>query len=229
MINACLDELGLSEGPRIVLNFQAACGVHPTDILYQLEQVHLLQQTENRAQTFEWLSLMRTAARVLEYREDNMPGLASHAISARHLPIVYLASMEMLTPSASPIRKALFFGHPTGRRKAILSCLRNHVDVIVDYGRARDKAIEEHALVLDINAYGPGDGNPVRCLPISASRIPVLHEGTLWGMPGVPYDRLVDTCIEMLDHGKCLKTLATAQYEALKQIDFKQKLAEVLA
>lgn len=178
----------------------------PADaIIYNSEQVDA---------TSPWLTgpYFRALARrdVWDYSAENVRRLeALGARGARHVPLGYVPELVRIAPAAEET-DVLFYGSLNPRRQQIIDALRARglkVTVLFGcYGEERDRAIARARIVLIVHFYPAKIFEVVRAAYLLSNAKAVVAEcgpdtsldaDLGEALCGVPYDGLVDACVEL--------------------------------
>jgi hypothetical protein len=146
--------------------------------------------------------------------------------NVKHVPIGFHPSMVRFQrrPPAERDVDVVFCGAEHPRRARILDALTkcglkvvHNVSVM---GRGRDALLARSKVALDVLFYEHGIFPALRSLHLIANRVPVVgetaRETPSWAGPRVPYERIVEAVIEMVNvPARELDLVADAQYAAL--------------
>jgi hypothetical protein len=199
---------------KILLNPHLAAHLDlPKDtLLYNLEQY----SPESRWFTDSYRDLLRRY-RALDYNRRQIRRLEAIGIRATYLPIAYHPSI-VFPLAEKPEHDVLFTGALNDRRAKILDEMRQRgVSVRHEsrvFGEAKNRLCAASRVVLNIHYYEAQTLEEVRLLPLFASGVPVISED---GDPEaeslyptvrfVPYDRIVEETVSMVDDSVRYKTL----------------------
>lgn len=169
-----------------------------------------------------------------------------------HCPIGYSPVLTRIEPVPVEDIDVLFYGTLSGRRLAVFDALRRRsvrtadggerpvrvVELQGVYGRERDAAIARAKIVLNIHnnppEVAPSIFEIVRVSYLLANRKCVVSEDgsqdpdldafARTATAYVPYERIPDTCVALLDegakgNGEMRKRIAMAGYEAMRAVD----------
>lgn len=202
------------EGTPIVLGAQLlgperASKLPADSILYNLEQV----SRESRWFTPAYVDLMRRH-RVWDYSERNIAGLREMGIEHAELcPIGVEPELCWMPekPDSERDIDVLFYGAINDRRKVVLQQLIDaglHVAVLSNvFGMPRDEYIRRAKVVINIHFYEAQVLELVRIAYLMANGVCVvsepgseseLTEGLKEGLAFAPYERMVETCLELV-------------------------------
>jgi rhodanese-related sulfurtransferase len=201
-----------------LLDERGFAALPPDAIIYNSEQI---------LDNSPWLSgLYRQALQshtVWDYSAENVRRAAELGIGAlRHVPVGYVPELSRIAPANEDV-DVLFYGSVNVRRQAVLRALEaaglKVVALFGVYGEERDRAIARARIVLNMHFYEARIFEIVRvayllnnakavvaeCGPRTAIE-PDLREAIL----GVPYERLVDACVQLARHPERRAALAAA-------------------
>ena len=190
-------------------------------IPYQLEQL----DTKEGWYSKNIKRLLENAFEVWDYSKENIRFLKGLHIEARHLPIGYHESLELIRHAPAKDIDILFYGSVGDRRKAILDKLTDIANVKVlfgVYGKQRDEVISRSRMVLNIHHYttkifeAPRISYLLnnRCFVVSETS-PVNPYGAV-GLCMVPYDRIMETCEFYLAHDEEIERVRHDTYEEFR-------------
>ena len=191
-------------------------------IPYQLEQLDAKEG---------WYSdnirlLLEHAHKVWDYSEENIGFLRELGIEAKHLPIGYHESLELIRHAAAKEVDILFYGSVGDRRKVILDKLESIANVKVlfgVYGKERDEAISRSRMVLNIHHYSTKIFEAPRISYLLNNKCFVVSEASpvnpyeTVNLCMVPYDRIVDTCEFYLHHDEEIERIRNDTYDRFKK------------
>jgi hypothetical protein len=193
-------------------------------IPYQLEQ---LSAAEGVFSDNVKKILLRGAA-VWDYSLENIEFLRRQGISAKHLPVGYHETMEMVPCGAKKDVDVLFFGSLGDRRGAILAELEKtkrapKVKTLFGvYGRERDEFIARSKILLNIHFYSTKIFEAVRVSYLLNNRCCVVsEESSVYPYAGVEiplvaYGSLVEKCLDILDNGDEYRNVGESSYRQFK-------------
>lgn len=207
-------------------------------VIYNLEQV----DNESRTLTRNVLPLYRRHA-VWDYSATNLGNLATLGITdTTHVPIGYAPVLTRIASTATPDIDVLFYGSVNRRRRDILEELwRRKVKVHAlfgVYGASRDSVIARSKLILNVHYYQARVFENVRASYLLANRCVVVSERGANpdeeavfanGIAFADYDKLVDTCQDLLADPARRRTLAEKGFQAMTAIPVESVLAPALA
>lgn len=222
---ACFDEIAAAVEQQlvaahdlrtVVFNAHAFPALVPQGaIIYNLENVDVQIGGDAFAGHEIWDFSARNAARWRGQRP-----------AVNVVPVGHHASMERFQPLPWDQREidVLFTGCMNPRRQHVLEGLtRAGLRIVVlstAYGQARDKLLARSKLALNMLFYEDGTFAVLRSTHCGANSVAVVseaaNEAPAWAHPApVPYDRLVDTCRELLAGGE--QRVAEAAASALEK------------
>jgi hypothetical protein len=188
-------------------------------IPYQLEQLSASESVFSD----NVKNILSGAAAVWDYSRENIQFLARHGIAAQHLLVGYHPALEMIPKGAAKDIDVLFFGSMVDRRKKVLDGLaaagaRVHALFGV-YGKERDAFIARARIVINIHYYSSKIFEAIRTSYLFNNACCVVsEESEVYPYPGVsamlvPYERLVDTCLGLLEENGAPDELGQRNYE----------------
>jgi hypothetical protein len=191
-------------------------------IPYQLEQL----DTKEGWYSENIKRLLENAFDVWDYSKENIRFLRELHIEAKHLPIGYHESLELIRHAPCKDIDILFYGSVGDRRKAILDRLMDIANVKAlfgVYGKQRDEAISRARMVLNIHHYSTKIFEAPRisyllnnrCFVVSETS-PVNPYGAV-GLCMVPYDRIVETCEFYLTHDEEIERVRNHTYDEFRK------------
>jgi hypothetical protein len=175
--------------------------------------------------------------RVWDYSTRNITALAGLGIVAVHCGIGYVPELTRIRPVVEDI-DVLFVGSLNARRQAVLRELsargaRAVVRFNV-YGEARDALIGRSKLVLNVHYFESKVLEIVRvsyllanrkCVVCEIGEDPLIEAPLRDGLALVPYDLLVDTCLDLLQDDAKRRAIGAAGFAAfstLSQVEYLQ-------
>ncbi|WP_448192969.1 hypothetical protein [Azospirillum sp. sgz301742] len=178
-------------------------------ILYNLEQ---LDDTAAARLGEPYLTLLHTQP-VWDYSRRNIDWLRAHGAGAElhHVTPGYAPTLSRVAPAAEQDIDVLFYGAANDRRRQVLDALRRaglavvHLDGV--FGMERDSHIARAKIVLNLHFYATQIFEIVRVSYLMANRKPVVteasaatevDEGLRAGLAAVPYEALVERCVELV-------------------------------
>jgi SAM-dependent methyltransferase len=180
----------------------------PADaILYNSEQI----DPESEWLKGPYFSALATRE-VWDYSAENVRRLTLlRARQVRHVPLGYVPELARI-PVAGEGIDVLFYGSVNARRQRILEALKARglkvVALFGKYGEERDRAIAHAKVVLNVHFYEAKVFEIVRAAYLFTNAKAVVAEcGTdtsvdpelREAMYGVPYDALVDACVDLVN------------------------------
>jgi hypothetical protein len=191
-------------------------------IPYQLEQ---LSASENLFSD-KIRSLLEGAAEIWDYSQENIEFLANQGISARHLPVGYHPSLEMISKGVLKDIDILFFGSMADRRKNVLDTLSesgaNVKTLFGVYGKDRDALIARARIVINIHYYSSKIFEAIRTSYLFNNACCVVSESSeQYPYPNVAaalvdYDSLASKCMEILATPGATNMLGQQNYEEFR-------------
>ncbi len=207
-LSAAFADLGMDvpvankiEKGAIILGANLLDGDYKDLIIYNLEQI----TPESPWVQSRYIDILKKNE-VWDYSEINIAELKKMGIEAKLVPIGYHECLKI--EKKDPVYDVLFYGSVNDRRAKILNELSSKCksfSVFGVYGHERDKLIAQSKIVLNLHYYDSKVFEIVRASPILASGINLISEIGSGSEPFhstdgfVPYDGLVDKCIESLD------------------------------
>jgi hypothetical protein len=191
-------------------------------IPYQLEQLH----SDEFPFTSNMEKVLEQAHTVWDYSEKNIAFLEEKGIAAKHLIPGYHEKLELIEPAPNKSVDILFYGSIGERRKAVLEKLTNMFKVKVLFGRygvKRDKWISRSKIVLNLHHYSRQIFEAVRISYLLNNKCFILSEDSInypykeVNMPLVPYENLVESCIQFLKEPEKMEKIKNENYEQFKQ------------
>ncbi len=178
-------------------------------VIWQLESVLDANGKLNEREDWIDAEVWERAEEVWDYSQDHLAQWESMGHVARWLPLGHHPTIGMddgrqIVETQQDI-DVLFYGPINPRRKRILRELRGaglRVQNLSDiFGIVRDEWIKRSKVVLSIHWYDHCAFEQMRVGPLLARGACVASEGKhdAWGMPGIPYDDLMGTVIEMVN------------------------------
>ncbi len=192
------------------------------DIIYipwQLEQLKTLW-SENS------YNILKNATRVWDYSTDNIAFLQQFGIQADCITIGYHPALKTINKVPNPDIDVLFYGSLTRRRKLVLDELTdrgvNVTRLFGVYGAERDKIISRSKIILNVHFSDVKDFEAVRVSYCLNNACFVLSENSSaypWpnvDLPFVPYERIVQTCLEYLADFSSIRRQSIKTYNSFK-------------
>lgn len=245
-------------GRSIVLgsNFLPDAPYARDTIFYNLEQIAVDGDVGAQLLRSNLLRLMRRHT-VWDYSQHNIALLKTLGCpDVRYCPIGFVPELVRI-PEAEQDIDVLHYGHlePGGRRMRILNALDQSA-VVVDgvqrqlrvehfyglYGEERDRMIARAKVVLNMHHYGKDFGagifEIVRCSYLYANKKCVVSESggpdqTLEALATacgahVPYDKLVETCVALVEHPGTRVQVAAAGLDNFWKLNFTESVRRAL-
>ncbi|SFV34658.1 hypothetical protein [Hyphomicrobium facile] len=190
-----------------------------------------------------YLSLLSRLA-VWDYSVRNIEALRRLTGSryVRHFSIGYTPEMTRDLPPTTQTTDVLFYGSINPRREAILAGLMaagmNVKHLFSVYGEARDRAIAEAKVVLNVHFYEDSIHEIVRTSYLLANRKAVvsecgprteIDEDIRSAMLAVPYDDIVRSCVALVRDEPSRRELERRGFEVFARRDQAQILRETIA
>lgn len=181
---------------------------------------------------------------VWDYSKRNALFLSSRLRNKRitHVPFGYVNEMTHIKTDVPKDIDVLFYGGMTDRRRRILEALaRKGVEVAVlenIFGSQRDDFISRSKLVLNIHFYRPAILEVIRLGYLLANRKVVvsecnadteMHEGLEDACFFAPYDKLVDTIINVLRREDLMSEQADRGFASFTAMPYTKILETVLS
>jgi hypothetical protein len=207
-------------GAPIVLgcNLLPQIGVTPPSgaILYNLEQIAEGSEWINSA----YLDLLRRYT-VWDYAQRNIEALARAGVIATHCAIGYMPALTRIPAAAAQDVDVLFVGSVNARRQKVLTDIQRAGRIVKVghglYGAARDAHIAAARIVINLHFYESQVLEIVRISYLLANKVCVVSEtgfdpGLDAQLAGAvafaPYERLTQTCLDLLDDDAARHTQA---------------------
>ena len=178
-----------------------------SSILYNLEQFD--SKSLLNATTFRMFEMFT----VWDYSKRNIENFRERGYGKQlyHVPIGYVPELTCIPKASIQDIDVLFYGSMNARREQIIDELKksglNVVALFGVYGEDRDAVISRAKLIINIHFYDSSIVEIVRISYLLANGKAVVaecNEGTEYtddlktAVALVPYDQLVDTCIEFV-------------------------------
>lgn len=222
------------EARNIVINPQllgeaVAARLPPDTILYNFEQVH-------GASTWlkpVYVDLVRRF-RTWDYSARNVAAWRRFVPDARvqHVPLGHVDALMRVAPAPAEDIDVLFYGSQNERRQKVLAALEARglrVHAAYDtYGAARDALIARAKVVLNLHFYDSRIFEVPRVAYLLANRKAVVAEideatevddDLRAAVAGVPYDDLVERCVELVRDDAARRELAERGFAAFSRRD----------
>ncbi|UCD57360.1 MAG: hypothetical protein JSV16_16390 [Candidatus Hydrogenedentota bacterium] len=191
-------------------------------IPYQLEQL----EAKGGWYSENVKRLLENAYEVWDYSEENIGLLNRLNIEAKHLPIGYHESLELIDHETEKDVDILFYGSIGERRRRVLDRLSDIANVKVlfgVYGEQRDAFISRARIILNIHYYSTEIFEAPRisyllnngCFVVSETSPNNPYEAV--NLCLVPYDRIVETCMHYLKHPEEMEDMRRSGYADFKK------------
>lgn len=192
-------------------------------IPYQLEQLNADEFPFSTNQE----QILQNAMDVWDYSEKNMAFLAKRGIRAKLLIPGYHRNLELILPSAGRDIDVLFYGSILDRRRTILEKLSQACNVSAlrgVYSEKRDSYISRSKMILNVHHYSTQIFEAIRisyllnnrCFIVSEDSLEYCYKGV--NLVRVPYDQVVETCIDFLKHPEEMENRRWQNYQEFKQL-----------
>lgn len=211
----------------------------PRCILYNLEQMD-----ERNRPMLERLKRLAGRCEIWDYSRRNIDLLhqAGFPGSIQHVPIGVMPGLTRIQAALDQDIDVLFYGSVNNRRKHVLEALRAaglrvHVAFGV-YGAERDALIARAKVVLNLHYYDSSIFEMVRVSYLWANRKAVVAEchaatdlepGLDEAARFVPYDRLIEACLDLVADAPARKALEVRGHEIMSARREADILRRVLA
>lgn len=221
-----------------LLSDQALASLPDNVIIYNLEQIPEPSERYNSIVRQSYLDAL-IRSRIWDYSQKNIQLLRSFYSADRidYVPIGYSSCLSRLSVSEKDI-DVLFYGSLGDRRRIVLDKLKAsgyvvHVAFGV-YGKERDALIERAKIVINIHHYPSKILEVARVSYLMANAKAVVSECSpntevyhhlRDGLCLVPYDGLVDACIDLLGDDSKRKELENNAFLAVQ----KQSYIDILS
>jgi SAM-dependent methyltransferase len=226
---------------------QIVLGAHLLDAsgLAALPADAIIYNSEQIDSSSEWLKGPYFAAlqsrQVWDYSAENARRLlALGAKAVRHVPVGYVPELVRIAPAKEDV-DVLFYGSLNPRRQQILQALTarglNVVTLFGTYGEARDQAIARAKIVLSVHFYEAKIFEIVRAAYLLSNAKAVVAEcgadtavepDLRDAICGVPYDGLVDACVELVRDSAKRQALGQRGHKVFAARRAEEFLAEAL-
>ncbi|PJG85625.1 hypothetical protein [Conservatibacter flavescens] len=205
-------------------------------IIFNLEQLNL---NDNVPAIVQWTKLYAELGKrfeIWDYNGKNLAFWQSIGVQAKLFEFGYQKELNRIyRPSqAEPVLQdidVLSYGSINDRRRHILNGLIERglkvKHLFGVYGEERDKWIARSKLVINIHQFSQSIFEVVRCSYLMNNGVPIVSEINptttidprfLNSIAAVPYDQLIDKCVELVNDNLARQTLG---YQALS--NFSQK------
>lgn len=247
-----LKDLGCEVGINVnqffadATNIVIGCHLLPDEIISQLSDSTIVLNTEQvYRDSMEWNYKIFAAAkrcRLWDYSKKNIEKFESLGIQGgRFLQIGYHSKLNRLVKAKEQDIDILFYGSINERREKILEGLESaglKVEKIFGvYGSARDRLIERSKVVINLHYYDSKIFEIVRAFYLMAnskaivsevSQDTVIDECYREGVCGVPYDRLIESCIDLVKNQTRRELYERKAYEAIIKLPQSNCLVELV-
>ena len=198
-------------------------------IIYNLEQI----RPDAWVTTPNYLNMLRRHT-IWDYDAANVGAIiaASGNRDVQHVPIGYVPQMHRIAPAAVQDIDVLFYGSITSRRRALFETLAatgvKALVVFRAYGEERDALIARSKVVLNLHAFDNWGFEIVRVSYLLANRKAVVCEAASPSeidadlrdaVRGVPYDRLVAACVDLIRDETARRQLEADGFAAFSRRD----------
>jgi len=210
----------------------------PADtIVVNTEQIHV-DECEWNERIYFWTSRFST----WDYSERNLAKLHSVGISNTHyLKLGFHPALRRIPANVEQDIDVLFYGSIGPRRQAVLDGLAARGltvhSVYGVYGEARDALIARAKVVLNLHHYASHIFEIVRVFYLMTNSKAIVGEVSattavdsdyMGGFRAVPYDALVDACVELVRDVEQRRRLEAAALETIIRIPQSRMLAPLL-
>ncbi|MBY0558650.1 tetratricopeptide repeat protein [Hyphomicrobium sp.] len=231
--------INLLLGAHLIDSQELADRIPSNTVIVNLEQVTGFDVRSRPV----YLSLLSRLA-VWDYSVRNIEALRRLTGSryARHFSIGYTPEMTRNLPRTEQSTDVLFYGSLNPRRQAVLAGLvaagLNVKHLFSVYGEARDRAIAEAKVVLNVHFYEDSIHEIVRTSYLLANRKAVvsecgprteIDEDIRSAMLAVPYDDIVRTCVALVLDELRRRELERRGFEVFATRDQARILRETIA
>ena len=214
----------LYEGDLIRLN--------KNSIIVNAEQLPSWQFSEYHQFFFFKILYLASKCQVWDYNSKNIELFNKLGLNhVQHLQFGYVPELKRIDNNVEKTIDVLFYGSINERRRTILEKLKEHglnvVSLAGVYGKELDQYIAQSKLVINIHHYEAEIFEIIRCFYLMNNGVAIISEVNptttidqkelLEGIVGVPYDKLVDTCIELIQNPKKLEDLREKALSVIKQ------------
>lgn len=147
--------------------------------------------------------------------------------SLYHVPIGYVPELTCIDPVSSQDIDVLFYGSTNARRQKIMEELKqsglNVVTLFGVYGKERDAAIARAKVIINIHFYESSIFEIVRMSYLLANHKAIvaeynedteISENLKTAVALAPYDKLVETCIELVNNDEKRQLLEKKGFES---------------
>lgn len=213
-------------------------------IFLNTEQLDSLSVSE-KSLYIEWYERIIFAARRFEtwdYSTRNIEHFNRKlGIKVKYLRLGFQKELKRIVNKSNKDIDILFYGSINQRRAEILSQLQNMglnvVSLLNVYGKERDDYISRAKIVLNLHYFNAEIFEIVRCFYLMSNEIAVVSEINpntqiesyyRNGVYGVPYEKLVQTCIELLQNEEKLDQLRFDSLNTIMQLSQEKIMQEIL-
>ncbi len=247
-----LKDLGYEVGINVnqlfadATNIVIGCHLLPDEAISQLPSSTIVLNTEQiYRDNMEWNHKIFSAARrcrLWDYSKKNIEKLESLGIhGGRFLQIGYHPKLNRLIKRSEQDIDVLFYGSINARREKILEGLESaglKVEKIFGvYGSVRDQLIERAKVVINMHFYDSKIFEIVRTFYLMAnskaivsevSQDTVIDECYRDGVCGVPYDRLIESCCDLVENKAARELYERKAYEVINMLPQSNYLAKLV-
>lgn len=197
-------------------------------IIFNTEQLDLNSQYEHIRRWTAALLKLGKRFPIWDYNAKNITIWKSQGIDAKLFEFGYQKQLNRLQSQPTQDIDVLFYGSFNERRKYILDQLTARglkVKILSGvFGEEKDEWIKRSKLVLNMHYFDTHIFEIVRCFYLMTNGVAVVSEVNssttidprfIDGIAGVPYEQLVDKCVELVNNDLLRKELG---YKALHTI-----------
>jgi hypothetical protein len=220
-----------------LLNAETAAAAAIDAIIYNSEQIYDGSPWLRQG----WYLEMLGTHEVWDYSADNVARLKEIGVTrVRHVPLGYVPELVRIAPAAEDI-DVLFYGSTAPRRQAVIEALQARglkvVTLFGVYGEARDRVIARAKVVLNLHRHAAKIFEIVRVAYLLSNFKAVVAEcgadtavdtDLRPGFCGVPYEQLVEACVDYVQNEGARKALASRGYEVFAARPAERLLGEAL-
>jgi hypothetical protein len=199
-----------------LLDEQGCAALPPDAILYNSEQI----QADSPWLSSSYCRALRRHP-VWDYSAENVRRAAELGVGTlRHVPLGYVPELARIPPASEDI-DVLFYGSINQRRRVVLQALEaaglKVTALFGVYGEERDRAIARAKVVLSMHFYEAKIFEIVRVAYLLSNAKAVVSEcgpdtavepDLREAIAGVPYEGLVDACLQLVGHPEQRRSLA---------------------
>ncbi|GBR74984.1 hypothetical protein NO1_2065 [Candidatus Termititenax aidoneus] len=175
----------------------------------------------------EMQSILHNAANIWDFSLKNIKYLENLGLSAQYLPPGFHEKLETIQPVEKDI-DILFYGIINERRQEILSQLQkqsNIKTIILNgvFGTQRDQYIARAKIVLNLHHYKTRIFESARVSYLLNNKVFVVSEQSADNpysqvdLVSVPYEQIVDTCLQYLADYSRAQKIAELNYQQFKE------------